>query len=166
MQPVKNKKLTYLLICAVAIIWGIVVYRLFFAEDPESDMPAFSQRKEAHEPFDKYVSKNDTFHLALNYRDPFLGKMYVAKESTVKDSTIRHKVKPFKEPPPAIDWSVIKYSGYITNPVTKKMVAIVTVEGRERMLAVGESLSGVKLIKNNRDSILVNWHGQLKYIKQ
>ncbi len=167
MQPVKNKKLTYLLICAVAAVWGIIIYRVFFLEPGNDYTPAFAEAKPVHEPFDQYQEKPDTFKLALNYRDPFLGSAYKTEEPIVeagppKPSTLL----PVKPLPPAINWSGIRYSGYITNPGTKKMVSIVTVNGKERMLGEGEVLDGVKLLKNKKDSILVEWLGKQKYIRQ
>ncbi|MNL84889.1 hypothetical protein D3C87_2130050 [compost metagenome] len=65
-----------------------------------------------------------------------------------------------------IDWTVIKYSGYITNPVTKKLVSILSVNGMERMLAEGEQFEGARLLKNKKDSVLISWKGKQKYIKQ
>ena len=158
--------MTYLLICAVAMVWGIIVYRIFFNEAADDEQHSFATAKAVHEPYDKYVVKNDTFHLVLNYRDPFLGKtVTVAKEvnAGVPQQVIAAIPKPV---PPPLNWETIHYSGYITNPVTKKMVAILSVNGIERMTAEGESFQGVKLLKNKKDSILVSWMGKQKYIRQ
>lgn len=167
MQPVKNKKLTYLLICAVAAVWGIIIYRVLFNESDAGYEPKFNTVQKAHEPYDQYLVKNDTFTLSLNYRDPFLGG--AVKEPEVKDAAVMN-IQPVnfnpKPLPPPINWAVIKYGGYIVNPVTKKLVSIVVVNEKERMLAEGEVFDGLKLLKNKRDSILVSWQGKQKYIKQ
>lgn len=164
MQPVKNKKLTYLLICAVAGVWGVVGYRVFFSggEDDYQFNPQPVVNK--HEPYDQYVVQSDTFKLALNYRDPFLG-ITVPEPKVIPVSADPGNFVP---PPvkPMIDWAAIKYSGYITNPVTKKVVSILVVNGQERMLGEGELFQGVRLIKNSKDSILISWQGKQKYIKQ
>lgn len=166
METAKNKKVTYLLICAVAAVWGIIVYRVFFNEAGDDIQPHSFKTKTVAEPYDKYVAKNDTFHLALNYRDPFLGKANVTAEMP-ENLVIEHPMPmPVKPIAPVLNWNSIKYSGYITNPQTKKLVAILTVNGRERMIAEGETFEGVKLLKNKKDSILVGWLGKQKYIKQ
>lgn len=166
MQPVKNKGVTYLLIGAVALVWGIIVYRIFFSE-PADDHVSVVQSAPEHEPFDQYVLKEDTFKLALNYRDPFTAGNSAPVESPPREAHVvpsgQIPVKPIVAP---INWGVIKYSGYITNPRTKKLVSILTVKGKERMVAEGESLEGVKLLKNKRDSVLLSWMGKQKYIKQ
>jgi type II secretory pathway component PulC len=166
MQPVKNKGLTYLLICVVCLVWGIIIYRLFFIEAGDDGQTVFLKTKSVHEPYDKYTVKNDTFKLALNYRDPFAGKVNAVADLPKTDVVTHTDIKPFKPVPPPLNWSGIKYSGYITNPKTKKMVAILIVNGKERMTAEGESLEGVKLLKNKKDSILVSWMGKQKYIRQ
>ena len=170
MQPVKNKKLTYLLLCAVAAVWGIVIYRLFFAEAGEDYKPAFAERQVVHEPYDQYAEKPDTFRLALNYRDPFLGGTAKIADPVVtvpaSSSTALHAALSRPALPPPINWNAIQYTGRIINPVTKKAVSIVTVNGRERMLSEGEVFEGLKLLKNKRDSILVEWQGKQKHIKQ
>ena len=166
MEPVKNKTMTYLLICAVAMVWGIIVYRIFFNEATDDEETSFAIAKTVHEPYDRYVVKNDTFHLAVNYRDPFLGKA-VTLVQELKPSVAPRVIQPMPKPvPPPLNWETIRYSGYVTNPITKKMIAILTVNGMERMTAEGESFQGVKLLKNKKDSILVSWMGKQKYIRQ
>ena len=158
--------MTYLLICAVAMVWRIIAYRVFFNEAGEDQANPVVAQKTDHEPYDRYVAANDTFRLALNYRDPFLGKQVVAAtelKSTAPKQVVPTIPKPIVAP---LNWSAIRYSGYVTNPITKKMVAILTVNGTERMAAEGESFQGVKLLKNKKDSILVSWMGKQKYIRQ
>ncbi|TKC09081.1 hypothetical protein [Pedobacter frigoris] len=167
MQPVKNKKLTYLLICAVAAVWGIIIYRVLFNESDDDYQPNFAAVKTVHEPYDQYVAKKDTFRLVLNYRDPFVGGAYVDPEPVQAVGTIAPAVNYNPPPkPPPINWSGIRYSGYVVNPQNKKLVSIIVVNGNERMVTEGEVFEGVKLLKNKRDSILVSWQGKQKYIKQ
>jgi len=167
MQPVKNKKLTYLLICAVAAVWGIIIYKVLFNETEADYEPKFKAVKEEAEPFDQYLAKDDTFKLVLNYRDPFLGGASIVTENKNTGTAVPVPAN-FNQPPPPppIDWSLIKYSGYIVNPTTKKLVAILAVNGREQMISEGQSFEGVKLLQNRKDSILVSWQGKKKYIKQ
>ena len=167
MQPVKNKKLTYLLICAVAVVWGIVVYKFVFNDTGDDYALKSFPVKKVDEPYDQYAAKPDTFKLALNYRDPFgeHGQAVVVQELPVSAGQPTNFI-PTPMPPPPIDWSFIRYSGYVTSPATKKLVSIMVVNGQERMVAEGEVFGGVKLLKNKKDSILVSWQGKQKYIKQ
>ena len=65
---------------------------------------------------------------------------------------------------PAMNWSFISYSGYIRNPSTKKLIALVSINGQSTTLAEGESKNQVKLIKNLRDSIKISYGGKTKFI--
>lgn len=168
MEITKNKKLTYFLICAVVVVWGVILHRVFFSKSEEDYKIKESNAVIKHEPYDQYVIKEDTFKLALNYRDPFLGEVVPVAEPKLEGTTTIKQVS-FSPPPvakPLVDWSVIKYSGYIINPITKKTVCIITVNGNERMLAEGESFAGAQLLKNKKDSVLISWKGKEKYIKQ
>jgi hypothetical protein len=159
----KNKKFTYLLGAAVLIVWGLILYRVFGAMgDNEPDEPAISAplKKEA---YNDYAIPRDTTHLLLNYRDPF--GMVAAKDTT------SHKHNPTGPAQaaqhvaaPAMNWDFIRYVGYIRNPDSKKLVAMVHLNGTELMMSEGESSGSLKLIKNLRDSIRVNYQGKTKYI--
>ena len=167
MQAGKNKKFTYFLICAVAVVWGVILYRVFFKNAEEDYVLKSASADVRHEPYDQYVLKEDTFKLALNYKDPFLGGIEPAAEPDLSGPLV--KQVNFGPPPPVqptVDWNGIKYSGYIVNPVTKKVVSIIVVIGRERMLAEGERFEGAQLLRNKRDSVLISWKGKQKYIKQ
>jgi hypothetical protein len=165
MKLTKNKKFTYLLICSVGIVWGIVLYKIFFSEVEEEYKLPIKAVQTKKEVFDEYLSKPDTFTLALNYRDPFL-ETVAAPIDTIQ---VKPSVEAFNKPVPVsvpIDWSIIKYSGRIINPQSKVVISIISVEGNERMVKVGEIFQGVKLLANKSDSILVQWRGSKKYIKQ
>ena len=164
-EPVKNKKLTYLLICAVAGVWGIIVYQLFLKDRGEDFVPRTAMPKQKHEPYDQYLPKTDTFKLVLNYRDPFIDKM----TSSIKESPVAVKTLPAIKPSiaaPPINWSSIRYTGRFVNPVSKKAVVIVTLNGKEQMMETGMVVDGVKLLKITLDSIMVSWQGNQKYIRQ
>lgn len=167
MEIAKNKKLTYFLICAVAIVWGVILHRVFFSKSEDDYIIKDSNAIVKHEPYDQYVIKEDTFKLALNYRDPFLGEVASVPEPKIEASTLQQvNFSPPVSLKPLVDWTAIKYSGYIINPVTKKTVCIIIVNGIERMLAEGESFDGAKLLKNKKDSVLISWKGKQKYIRQ
>jgi len=159
----KNKKFTYLLGAAVLIVWGLILYRVFGAMgDNEPDEPAIPGpvKKEA---YNDYAIPRDTTHLLLNYRDPF--GMAAAKD-TISHKHIASGPAQAGLPPavPAMNWDFIRYVGYVRNPDSKKLVAMVHLNGTELMMSEGESKGSLKLIKNLRDSIRINYQGKIKFI--
>jgi len=95
----------------------------------------------------------DTFSIIAEYRDPFLGKIRSAKPKTLQP---KKKPKPVqKEPEPQLRWPSITYGGMIRNQKTGKLVAMVKIDGKDNLLAVGNVVSEVRLVKVYPDSIKV-----------
>ncbi|WP_426672085.1 hypothetical protein ACPPVU_12720 [Mucilaginibacter sp. McL0603] len=158
----KDKKLTYFLIAIVLSVWGMILYRVFNAVDSSSDTTEPIVYKQQKEAFNDFSIREDTAGLLLNYRDPF---GIVARKdtlSTVSKTTFKQTARVM--PRPTISWSFISYSGYIRNPVSKKFVALLTINGQNVTLTEGETKDKVKLLKNLRDSIKVSYEGKTKFI--
>lgn len=158
----KNKKLTYFLIVIVAGVWGLILYRIFDAVGTSDDMSTPVTLKQEKEAYNDYSIPKDTTKLLLNYRDPF--GITKPKYTTSKVSKIIARQTIKINPKPAMNWSFITYSGYIRNPASKKLIALVSVNGQNITLAEGETKNQIKLIKNLRDSIKVSYQGKTKFI--
>ncbi|QEM09155.1 hypothetical protein [Mucilaginibacter rubeus] len=159
----KNKKFTYLLGGAVMIVWGLIIYRVFGAlgdNGPDAAIMSGPVKKEA---YNDYSIPEDTTRLLLNYRDPF--------------GIVQRKDTASRKPAPpgmaqiaphqrlaAMNWDFIRYVGYIRNADSRKLVAIVHLNGTELMMSEGEMNSGLKLIRNYQDSIKIAYQGETKYI--
>lgn len=161
----KSKPLTYLLIVSVAAVWGIIFYRIFSAQgDEEISLTPLTKYNKVNESLDDYVMK-DTFILSLNYRDPFLTDVpdVNIKTANITSEAQKSSVNELSHKP-AINWNIIKYTGFISNPLKKSPVAIVQVNGTEHMMKEGESMDGVKLIRILRDSVKVTYQNKTKFI--
>jgi len=158
---IKNKKLTYFLIAIVLGLWGLILYRIFDAVGGADDIPITFAAKQEKEVFNDFSIPKDTAKLLLNYRDPF--GIIKPKDTTVKISKISHKNISIT-PKPVMNWSFISYSGYIRNPASKKLIALVSINGQNITLAEGETKNQVKLLKNLRDSIKIRYEGKTKFI--
>ncbi|TWI94534.1 hypothetical protein JN11_04644 [Mucilaginibacter frigoritolerans] len=160
----KNKKLTYVLGLAVLVVWGMIIYRVFnAAADNNDDATTVSNAPQKKEPYNDETIVKDTTHLLLNYRDPFsLIKLKDTAELPVKKILSRNMIPvPAK---PAFNWGFIRYAGYIRNPATKKLVAMVSINGKNEMFVEGQTKDQVKLLKNLRDSIKISYSGKVKFI--
>jgi hypothetical protein len=157
---VKNKKLTYFLGLVVVVVWGMIIYRIFNAVGGNDDDNSPMMIKPVKEAFNDFGIPRDTTHLMLNYRDPF---GLVKQKDTVQPSSKR-----IMRTGPAViksmDWGFIRYSGYMLNPGTKKLIAMVTINGQNLTLSEGQTKLQVKLLRNLRDSIKVSYEGKTKFI--
>ncbi|MDR3694117.1 hypothetical protein [Mucilaginibacter sp.] len=157
----KNKKLTYLLGLVVVVVWGMIIYRVFNGLNSNDNTATVAPLKTAKEAYNDFSIPKDTTHLLLNYRDPF----GIAREKDT-DKVVIRKVSERKIPIQVkpMDWGFIRYSGYMLNPATKKMIALVSVNGQNITLAEGQTKNDVKLIRNLRDSIKISYAGKTKFI--
>jgi len=162
----KNKKFTYFLIVAVVGLWGAIIYQVIARklanQDNNDGTP--TPAKLIKEAFDDYSMPKDTAKLMLNYRDPFgLTKKIDTVAEDVRSRGREPKLIPHVNKP-SINWSFITYLGYIRNPASKKLVALVNINGQSIAMAEGETRNQVKLIRNLKDSIKVSYSGSIKFI--
>ncbi|WP_419699005.1 hypothetical protein [Mucilaginibacter sp. NFX135] len=161
----KNKKINYLLGLLVVIIWGSIIYRVVAALNGDSDLPP--PQAKPRETYNDRALTSDTAHLHTGYRDPFgqiklrdtAGSIPVKKLVLSSVNVSRPAAKPL------INWDMISYRGFIRNPGSKKLIAIMMVNGKPVMLAEGERSGAVKLLRNLRDSVSVEYQGHHKFIQ-
>jgi hypothetical protein len=159
----KNKKLTYFLGFVVLMVWGIIIYRVIDASAGGDDPVTVVSNAPRKEAYNDFAIAKDTAHLLLNYRDPF---GLVKQKDTVTLAVKRnyHKTMVSLDKKPAFNWGFIQYSGYIRNPGSKKLITLLSINGKNEMLSEGETRDNVKLIKNLRDSIKISFNGKTKFI--
>jgi hypothetical protein len=158
----KNKALTYVLIVVVLLVWGVIIYRIVIAYSGGHD-ESYVPPPAPKEVFNDYAVPKDTARLLLNYRDPF---GIVVKKDTAKPPA-RNRLNAGiarLNMAPSFNWDIIRYSGYIKNPGSKKLIAFMKVNGKEAMMSEGETVGQFKLIRNMKDSVLVKSGGKTKYI--
>lgn len=159
----KNKKFTYLLGALVLIVWGIIIYRIFdtVAAGAEDDFIPVQNAKE-QKVFNDYSVAADTTRLLLNYKDPF--RLTKQPDTLVKTIQQAVAVSPLVKKP-AFSWNFVRYSGYTRSAGSKKLLAVMTINGQSAILQEGEIVADVKLVKNYQDSVKVTFRGKTGYIK-
>jgi hypothetical protein len=156
----KSKKLVYGLLILVLLIWGIIAYRIVSAL--KKDKPAVMPANKAHA-----LIKSDTetkdFEIVANYRDPFLGQL-VKKETGKVISTV--KPAPKKIPVSTLVWPQIKFGGIIRNQQSKQPLALVTINGKEKIMKEKETVFEITLSKIYRDSAEFDYQKEKKIIRK
>lgn len=164
----KNKAITYLLFLIVAIVWGTIIYKIFFYS--ESD--GVEVRIDNTQVKDDTQEHIDTFALSLNYPDPFLKNSKVSPRNhanTSRPTLSQSGKKPAPKAAPKkqeaiIVWPTIRYDGLIkSNDIT---TAIVTINGKSHFLKKDEVAKEVKLLSITKDSIIVMYQQKSKTIKK
>jgi hypothetical protein len=167
----QKKGMTYILLAAVAMVWGLVFYRIFSSlGEEETWKPKSSNSFVA----DTSSEISENFVLSLNYRDPFLSKpSFSVNYSAIepRSSEVVPKKTPAKAPKvaPAVvqtDWSFLRYIGSVKNQSSGKQVALLNIHGIEKVLGVGESSNDVQVLEHSRDSVFVEYRSEKKWIKR
>ncbi|MCR8667512.1 hypothetical protein NO995_07460 [Aestuariibaculum sp. M13] len=150
----KSKKNTYLLLVGVLSIWGIVAFKIFSAVSPKDTKIKQKQIIQFNPKHSKVI---DTFSISIVNRDPFLGTMYVKpkREVVVKKSNVNRK---------EIVWKDVSYHGNISKKGNTENICIVSIDGNQRVMHVGQEFGGVKLISATNAHILVSYQGAKKRV--
>jgi len=152
---------TILLLTCVVCLWGIILFRLW--SGPAEDQASFAEPLTDKQPYFNMVDHQyDTVELDLNYRDPFSSASYTP---LMDDVSLKAPLKIVPVGLRQVDWTKISYTGYIDNKTNGIRLAIMSVEGSEVMLKVGQVQMGIKLISFSADSVKVGYQGAAKFIK-
>lgn len=151
----KNKKNIYILLPVVLLIWGLVIYRFFSFTAPEIQAVETSNQLEV-KPL--AIPQRDTLSIDVNYRDPFLGKMYMPLSNASK--VIKRKSTP-QEP---IAWPQILYKGIVSDKSNKRKVFMVVINGKSYLMKEKETKQEMTLKSGNRESIIIKYKGDLTKI--
>ena len=153
----KNKKLTYFLGFLVLIVWGIIIYRIFdtVVTGTEDDFIPVQNVMEQKD-FNDYSLPADTVHLLLNYKDPF--RLTKQPDTVAKPLAQLVAIRPLI-PKPTFSWNFVKYSGYTQSAGSKKLLAVMSINGQSAILQEGETVAEVKLVKKYQDSVKVTFKG-------
>jgi len=154
----KNKKAIYILLPIVLFIWGTVAYQFFSFSDNDTDITDASHNF-AVKPLK--IKERDTFTINVNYRDPFLGKMYAPNTShTVK----HHTSKKIAVPVEPVIWPQIQYKGIVSDTKDKTRIFMLIINGKTCLMKKGEIQNDVLLKDGNRLSIDVQYKKALNVI--
>jgi hypothetical protein len=163
----KNKTTTYILLAGVALIWGIVFYKIFSGIGADNNPTLTLPVKPAVVASDN-TTEDSVLILWANYRDPFLGTTVqsVSNFQAAPQKATAPKTAIKKEATTPIDWGFINYIGIVMNKETNKKVGIIKISGKEYMVNDKDVIDGVTILKKERDSIKVEYKGNKAWIKR
>lgn len=168
----KNKKITYILIPLVAIIWGFVIFKIFNYTD---DGGNYNQNISNSLKFKEENAVVDTFTIVANYIDPFLGKfassyrnqdIEISEENNSENIVKKPEINKIVAPKPFLRWPQIEYGGIVYNSKTQKKLALVKINNQEQLAKIGDAFNKVKLLEIFPDSIKVQFETETKTINK
>lgn len=155
----KNKKNIYILLPIVLLVWGAVLFQLF--SFTKSDEIITANNSELTIKPLKF-NKRQTFNIDINYRDPFLGKMYTADTSPKpKGNGSAPKVAKSKE---TLVWPIILYKGLISDTKDKNKIFMLIIDNKNYYMKIGDTENEVFLKSGDKESVYVKYKGNLNLI--
>ena len=144
-----------MLLALVLGIWGIIGYRIVSTINPSAPEVVGQGFEVAFKP--KTNIELDTFSIQTVNRDPFLGTLLVKKKPK---RTFKKTMQP------KVVWLPVLYHGSISKQNTKTKVFIVSINGRQNLMKIGQTINGVKLIKGNSNSVTLTYKRARKTIQK
>lgn len=158
----KNKKLKYILFPAVFIIWGLVVYKIFFYSDDPSENPTSRKQEEVR------IENNqvqESYALMADYRDPFLDAppFYYSQSVKIDNIPENSEIKPEinktsttynKQVTSPVKWPQIKYNGLVVNKKSDKRLGIMQLNGKKLLIEENGIYENIQIMYLYDDSVI------------
>lgn len=156
----KNKKNIYILLPIVLVVWGAVLFQFFSFTNSDEAVPA-GNTEFSFKPLK--INKRESFAINVNYRDPFLGKMY-APQTASKTKTVHPKaIKAVKESEVLV-WPKIIYEGLITDSKGKNKIFVLVINNKNYFMKIGDTENEIFLKDGDKESVYVKYKGNLNII--
>jgi hypothetical protein len=148
----KNKKMLYILVPAVILIWGAVIFSILshVGGSGANYKPQNMQMQTRALDID-----SNKYQLLANYRDPFHAGI---RTTSIDNDMLQKNDKQKTEK--SINWPQITYYGLIIN--NKKPVALLKVNNSNLLMHEGEEKENLTLKKLYPDSIILNYQKNKK----
>lgn len=140
-----------MLLVVVLGIWGVIGYKIWSGLNPE--IPEVKQQDIAVSFNPKTNKVIDTFSVQTFSKDPFLGTLSLKQKNRSSIAKSSTKIKS------SVIWVPVLYHGAIAKQNSKEKVFVISVEGQQYVLKIGQEIKGVKLIRANSKEIIVSYKG-------
>lgn len=159
----KDKKVKYILIGLVLLIWGVIVFKILHMVKPAND-----EVESSFMPVQKNTRNTgiDSFMIIADYPDPFL-KKYVQtyrKQSLATGNTKKSVLT--KKASEAVKWPNLTYSGHASANSGNKSSVLIIIDGTGYIMKVNDVIKGVEMLAISKDSVKVKFSGMSKFVKR
>ena len=158
----KSKAIIYLLGLSVLCIWGIILFRIFHSMGDNGDKANLANKPIPAKKAGVPKLYPDTFTLLMDYPDPFTGVVAIFSD-TSKVSVTQPAAQPIEaQINPAQE---MKYLGYVRSGQGRNGVAIISHNGKERMMKKGDTIGGATLTSIQSNMVGMRYKGRTIMIK-
>ena len=160
MSKTKKNKFQYFLLPIAIIVWGYIIYKIFFYVE-RVEQSSINEQIGFVEPVE--VNIPETYTLLNNYRDPFSSDFIALERDTSlsklsKVDTLRSKNKTDVVSHDEITCPKIVYKGCILNREKSIEKAFIQIDGSTFSVSTGDTVFGVLIEKLFTDSLIVSFN--------
>lgn len=167
----KNKRLLYVLLPAVLVVWGLIFQRIWLAARGEEVVAPAGAGESVAATTSGVAARIPG--LLLNYTDPFRAGSPTPFITTLVGPTgaasaerasyaqplaaapLNLPLAPAATPVVPVVWPVVKYLGFINNPRLENRIALLTINDKEYSVKSGGNEEEIIVRKIWRDSVRV-----------
>lgn len=154
----KNKKLTYVLLPLVIIIWGTIFWKFFTGVGNQGVKASISNVRLSDEPI---KVEKDTIRLSFQYNDPFLGSFIEAASEQTKVIA-----NPVKLPNIVVPWPNVEYRGTVGKHNEGKPLGLIKFAGKESLISESDVIDNATVLKITPDSVELEYNGDRRSFKR
>jgi len=150
----KDKRMIYLLLTLVVMIWGLVFYKIYsnFGEKKRVEKNILLSKVK-----DDNAQGDSIFTLSLDYPDPFLKG---SEQSTVVP--ILNDIQNSRNDQ-VINWPLIEYRGLLTSK--NESMGLLRVQRSDLLVKLGKIYFAVKIRAITKDSIFLEYQNESHWLR-
>ncbi|MBL7982300.1 MAG: hypothetical protein JNL52_10890 [Flavobacteriales bacterium] len=149
-----------------ALVWGGVVVRALKRPDEEFVRPQPTNGQ------DTVTRQVEVWNPVVLDDDPFLRNAprsgstttEVRKPAPRSAASVRVTSTPPPVPKEPLPWPTLKYEGMMRSGSNGTMVALLSMNGRSRVVPVGNTVDDLQVEQADPDSLKVRWQGQSRWV--
>ncbi len=160
----KNKKVTYILLSFVVIIWVLIFVRIFRFMSPE---PVVSYKDTPEQDILDTLENRDTVTLIADYPDPFIQNT-VRKRNTASSVNTAKRSLPsqVQEKEIPVSRPKIIYLGTVQHTSSGKVTGMAIIENEEILIMENHTYDGIHIEKLYQDSVMLTFNQRKETIKK
>lgn len=147
-----KKRINYILIAALVVIWALVGYKILSPYFKKSGNVLTAEMLPKKENIQE--KKRDTFDLVFPQRDPFLDKQIRPSKKSASKETISTAPRPR----PKINnqpWPEIQYFGFVKSKTNSNKLGLLKISGKLHRVKENHVVEGLKILRITPEETLV-----------
>ncbi len=160
----QKKKVNKILIIAVALIWGVVLYK--FAAPYFTTTDTVITADVLVKPPQTFLRKKDTFGLSIPERDPFLGKVFKERKKKATNNTSKPKKTSKRTTVIPQNWPKVQYLGFVKSQTSTSRLGLVRINGVLKRVRKGDKVKDITIKQVKEDFISIQFLKNTKDFKK